>query len=123
MRVLQLKISNDFDPVHSPESSMFVLKSSKQVLLTFTLSLLLKSHSERFFRGHQHLQAVFSVLLKPVYGREEIGMIVGGLSNQCRRSRLYLEINANYFGSLHFISKVALYLVEIFVVCRLHLRR
>ncbi|CAM6040203.1 unnamed protein product [Sphagnum compactum] len=26
-----LKISNDFDPVHSPESSMFVLKSSKQV--------------------------------------------------------------------------------------------
>lgn len=29
--VVQLKISNDFDPVHSPESSMFVLKSSKQV--------------------------------------------------------------------------------------------
>jgi len=38
---LQLKISNDFDPVHSPESSMFVLKSSKQVLLlTFTPTLL-----------------------------------------------------------------------------------
>ena len=29
--VLQLKIRNDFDPVLSPESSLFVLKSNKQV--------------------------------------------------------------------------------------------
>lgn len=28
---LQLKIRNDFDPVLSPESSLFVLKSNKQV--------------------------------------------------------------------------------------------
>ena len=28
---LQLKIQNDFDPVLSPESSPFVLKSTKQV--------------------------------------------------------------------------------------------
>jgi hypothetical protein len=27
----QLKIQNDFDPVLSPESSLFVLKSKKQV--------------------------------------------------------------------------------------------
>ncbi|KAG0582216.1 hypothetical protein KC19_3G043300 [Ceratodon purpureus] len=35
-----LKISNDFDPVHSPESSMFVLKSSKQVSFEEIASLL-----------------------------------------------------------------------------------
>jgi len=29
--VWQLKIQNDFDPVLSPESSLFVLKSKKQV--------------------------------------------------------------------------------------------
>jgi hypothetical protein len=29
---LQLKIQNDFDPVLSPESSPFVLKSTKQVI-------------------------------------------------------------------------------------------
>lgn len=29
--LLQLKIRNDFDPVLSPESSLFVLKSNKQV--------------------------------------------------------------------------------------------
>ena len=28
---IQLKIRNDFDPVLSPESSLFVLKSNKQV--------------------------------------------------------------------------------------------
>ena len=28
---MQLKIRNDFDPVLSPESSLFVLKSNKQV--------------------------------------------------------------------------------------------
>ena len=28
--LLQLKIRNDFDPVISPESSLFVLKSNKQ---------------------------------------------------------------------------------------------
>lgn len=30
---IQLKIRNDFDPVLSPESSLFVLKSNKQVIL------------------------------------------------------------------------------------------
>lgn len=29
--MMQLKIRNDFDPVLSPESSLFVLKSNKQV--------------------------------------------------------------------------------------------
>ncbi|KAL3688676.1 hypothetical protein R1sor_014985 [Riccia sorocarpa] len=35
-----LKISNDFDPVHSPESSMFLLKSSKQVTYEEILKVL-----------------------------------------------------------------------------------
>jgi len=29
--MIQVKIRNDFDPVLSPESSLFVLKSNKQV--------------------------------------------------------------------------------------------
>lgn len=40
-RALQLKIQNDFDPVLSPESSLFVLKSKKQVSLSFILFILL----------------------------------------------------------------------------------
>ncbi|BBN08423.1 uridine kinase [Marchantia polymorpha subsp. ruderalis] len=35
-----LKISNDFDPVHSPQNSMFVLKSSKQVTYEEILEVL-----------------------------------------------------------------------------------
>ncbi|KAG6556327.1 hypothetical protein Mapa_002270 [Marchantia paleacea] len=35
-----LKISNDFDPVHSPQNSMFVLKSSKQVTYEEILKVL-----------------------------------------------------------------------------------
>lgn len=31
---MQLKIRNDFDPVLSPESSLFVLKSNKQVTVS-----------------------------------------------------------------------------------------
>jgi len=34
--VLQLKIRNDFDPVLSPESSLFVLKSNKKVSFNST---------------------------------------------------------------------------------------
>jgi hypothetical protein len=33
----QLKIQNDFDPVLSPESSLFVLKSKRQVLMYYTV--------------------------------------------------------------------------------------
>jgi hypothetical protein len=37
----QLKIQNDFDPVLSPESSLFVLKSKTQVLYSFFMPVTL----------------------------------------------------------------------------------
>lgn len=36
---MQLKIRNDFDPVLSPESSLFVLKSNKQVRVISCLKI------------------------------------------------------------------------------------
>lgn len=48
--LLQLKIRNDFDPVLSPESSLFVLKSNKQVS---TLSSCLRLLSSDW---HWHIQ-------------------------------------------------------------------
>jgi hypothetical protein len=46
---LQLKIQNDFDPVLSPESSPFVLKSTKQVIYAALYSTLHVSTGYEYF--------------------------------------------------------------------------
>ena len=54
-----LKIQNDFDPVHSPESSLFVLKSNKKVSLVEIIRVLgkekMSSTVQNFIDIYLHL--------------------------------------------------------------------
>lgn len=59
--VLQLKIRNDFDPVLSPESSLFVLKSNKKVSFNST-------HTHILWQGFvQHVCWKYSNKLQVAY--------------------------------------------------------
>jgi hypothetical protein len=56
-----LKIRNDFDPVHSPESSLFVLKSNKQVSYQEIIKVLGK---EKMSSTVQHFTDIYLRLAK-----------------------------------------------------------